>query len=352
MPNPNNPVFPAALATDLDLMVATNRALSKLTLPIDAGQTSFTVVDGSKFQVPCLVQIDTEVIRVGAKSGNVLQTCTRGFALTSATAHAQNTDVKGYIFSYHHNQLAAEVKSVEAGLGVNFGNVVMQYDTAGGDIQNVFTNLRLRNNGVTAGTYGGFDQNIVVTVDATGRVTSIANSSGNKNYPIIYKAAIIQGNNAVLGFSFANLNAPNAVAYAGSNGVIYATANFQNGQNYWVQDHYFMPDDWVGDVVSLDIVWRCAATTGNVTWQCQIGAAGNGDSPDVTFGNIRSVTTAVPATTLTVVKSRISPLDMAHVSAGKELFFKFLRSDTDTAVADAELISLKFNINRNFALVP
>ena len=122
MANPNTPVFPSALATDLDLMVAGNRALSKLSSPIDASQTQIAVVDGTKFQYPCLVQIDTEIIRVGSISGNNLMSCTRGFS-SSQAIHGQFADVKGYVLAYHHNQIAAEIQAIETSLGVNLENI-------------------------------------------------------------------------------------------------------------------------------------------------------------------------------------------------------------------------------------
>jgi hypothetical protein len=313
------------------------------------------VVDGTKFEVPCLVQIDTEVIKVGTKSGNLLQSCTRGYSLTSPASHGQNADVKGYVLAHHHNQLAAEIKAIEAACGVNMGNIVMQVDQAGGpDIGGVFSNLHLKPNGVTAGTYGGFNRFITVTVDVTGRITSIGPATGNINYPIIYKAAIVQGTNAVLGFSFDNTNAPNAVPYTGSNGELLAVANFTSGNNYWVQDHFYMPDDWLGDVVSLDVYWRTSGTTGNVTWQCQCGSLTPGADRNFAFNGIRAVTTTVPGTAYQTVKSRITPLILSGgagtVQPGDELFFKFARSASDTCLADAELISIKFNIHRDFQL--
>lgn len=356
MPNPQNPVFTSAVATDQDLMVASPRALSRLTFPITSSQTSFTVVDGGKFEVPCLVQIDTEVIKVGAKTGNLLQSCVRGFSLTSAASHGQNAEVKGYVLAYHHNQIAAEIKAIEAACGANMSNIVMQVDQAGGDdIGGVFSNLHLKTNGVTAGTYGGFNRFMTITVDATGRTTSIANATGNINYPIIYKAAIVQGTNAVLGFSFDNIDAPAAVPYTGTNGSLYAVAAFTSGNNYWVQDHFYMPDDWIGDTLSLDVYWRSpVAITGNVTWQVQLGRLREGDISDLIFNNIRTGTEAVPGVANTIVKTRLTPLITngagGQLQAGDELFFKFSRSDSDSALGDAELISLKFNINRDFAL--
>jgi hypothetical protein len=351
MPNPQNPIFPAGVAADINLTVAANRALSYLTFSIDGSQTQFTVVDGTKYNAPCLVQIDTEIILVGSISGNVMMSCTRGYNLTSPTSHGQNAPVKGYVLAYHHNQIAAEIKAIEAGLGANFGNVVMQNDQAGGStIGGLFSNLYLKPNGVTAGTYGGFNRFDTITVDATGRITSIEPATGNINYPVFYKGAIFQGSNAVLGFSFGLTNAPNAVPYTGTNGEIYAVAAFTAGNNYWVQDHFYWPDDWVGDTVSLDIYWRTAATTGTVTWQCQTGYISPGSTDDFTFGSIASITTTVPGVADTIVKSRITPLFLGSLQPGDEFFFKFARSAGDTAAADAEMISIKFNIHRDFAL--
>jgi hypothetical protein len=256
--------------------------------------------------------------------------------------------------SYHHNQLAAEVKAIEAALGSNLGNMVTQSNVAGGDLTNNWTHLALNPTGITPGTYGGFDVNVSLHVRADGRIDSITNSVGNRNYPIIYKAAIVQGTNAVLGFSFANTNAPNAVVYddTGGNGSLYAVASFTAGNNYWVQDHFYMPDDWIGDTVSVDIYWRTTATSGNVTWQCQTGSLRGGVAPNLTFNTASAVTTNAPGTTRQTVKSRITPLRMTGIQPGDELFFKFLRSASDTAAAPAEVVSIKFNLNRDFALVP
>ena len=390
MPNPQNPVFPNGVAQDLDLMVATNRALSKLTNPIDAVQTQITVIDGTKFQVPCLVQIDTEIIRVGDISGNNLISCTRGFSQTSTASHGQNADVKGYVLSYHHNQIAAEIKAIEAGLGANFGNVVMQNDQAGGqDIGGVFSNLYLKPNGVTAGTYGGFNTDTIISVDQTGRVTSIHDDPGNINYPIMYKAALVQGTNAVLGFSFANVNAPNPIVYdptgAGNgtgSGLFYAVAQFISGNDYWVQDHFYLPDDWQGDQISLDIYWRWNPTTlipydatANVSWGIRLGglrstfdSAGHnipnsGNGPNVSWGPFKWVTDTVQTAAFVTSKTRIKNLQVGGLVPGDELFFQFARGSSggstvfgvdtpgDTGIGNAELISIKFNLNRDFALV-
>ena len=389
--NPVTAVFPGAVAHDIDMMVATPRALSTLINPIDSSQTQIDVADGTKFSPPCLVQIDTEVIKVGSKSGNSLFYCTRGFSSTAPASHGQSADVKGYVMAYHHNRNAAEIKALETGLGANFVNVVMQNDYAGGpDIGGVFSNLYLIDRvGLTAGTYGGFNTDILISVDTKGRVTQISNSPGNINYPIIYKAAIVQGTNAVIGFSFANTNAPNAQIYTGSSGLLYAVCQFASGNDYWVQDHFYMPDDWdyqggsppgTNGKLSCVVYWRWKPTTpsdntGTVAWGVRVGGlraqmnsgghdTGVGNGPDISWGPFHWITDTVPPSDLQTAKSKIYlGTPPAGILPGDELFFQFARGSSggttvfspatpgDTAIGNAELISIKFNINRNFALV-
>jgi hypothetical protein len=406
--NPQTAVFPGAIAHDIDLMVATNRALSTIINPIDSIQSQIDVVDGSKFSPPCLIQIDTEIIRVGSKNGNSLFYCTRGFSNTAPASHGQSAEVKGYVLAYHFNQIAAEIKALEEGLGAHFGNVVMRSDTDSGidliqtvgqQIGGKWTGLHLMHNGVTAGTYGGFNTDILISVDNTGRVSSISNSYGNINYPIIYKAAIVQGTNAVIGFSFGNDNAPAADIVSEPSGLLYGVCKFTSGNDYWVQDHFYMPDDWDRDgyippiglnpphspgsngKLSCVVYWRWNPTTagdntGTVCWGVRVGGLrsltdfdsghdlNQGNGPDVTWGGWSWITETVPTGDLKTAKSKIlmgSP--PSSILPGDELFFQFARGSSgttntfnpatpgDTGVGEAELISIKFNINRNFSAV-
>lgn len=352
MANPNNPVFPDAVPTDLDLMVSTNRALSKIVLPISDEVTSFAVADGSKFNTPCLVQIDTEIIRVGSKSGDMLTNCTRGFSLTMPSYHPQNADVKGYIFSHHHNQVAAEIKAICESLGAHLGNVVTHMDTAGGDLSGVFTNLQLDTTGVTPGSFGGFNKNVTVTVDAKGRVTSITDAIGNRNHPLIYKAAILQDNNAVLGFSFVNEGAPTAVPYRQANGTAFAVASFTEGNEYSVQDHFTMPEDWIaGSEVTVDILWFSQADHGDVVWQMQTTAMYDGSNNDPVWSTKGTVSQTVKAPAYTINKTRMRHVPTPGIGPGQELFFRFSRSATDSLPADAQLISITINVLRDYSLI-
>jgi len=112
MANPNTASFPYAAASELVLTVATDNAESVLTADIDDNDTTIPVTDGSRFQVPCLIVIDDEIIRVGSKSTNNLTSCERGIDGTTPASHTDTTAVFGYVLAYHHNQLAAEVKAM------------------------------------------------------------------------------------------------------------------------------------------------------------------------------------------------------------------------------------------------
>jgi hypothetical protein len=125
MANPNTSTFPYAIPTDSILMVASDNAQSPLTADIDDTQTSIPVSDGSVFETPCLIGIDDEIISVAGRSGNNLTPCIRGVSGTTAVAHTDNTPVLGYVFAYHHNQVAAEIQSLS---GFTFQNAMRGLD--------------------------------------------------------------------------------------------------------------------------------------------------------------------------------------------------------------------------------
>lgn len=354
MPNPNTAKFPAELPTDNDLQVASRRAIANLDEDIGTTNTSFRVRvgQGLRFQVPCLVQIDQEIMRVKARTGDILQQVDRGFAGTNQTPHSINTEVRGYILDWHHNQMAAEIKAIAQSLGVNLANVVRHVDvTSNGDITGVFNNLVLKPIG-TAGTYGGAGKWLQVTLDSKGRTVLATNQDGYRYFPLFYKAAIVQGTNAVLGFSFANVDAPNAVPVTGSNGTIFGVASFTQTNEYWVQDHFTLPQDWDDtEPIIVDIVWRINATTGNVQWKLWTAAMRSGTNSDPAFQvSPDSVTTNAASPAYTVIQSVIPAMNVAGFQGGDEVFFKFARADDDTAAAAAELISIRFNIARKFTL--
>jgi len=114
MPNPNTSTFPYAAPTDTELLVASDNAQSPLTADIDDTVTSIPVADGTLYNLPCVVAIDSELIYVPSRSGNTLTSCVRGISSTTATAHTDTTPVYGYILATHHNQMAAEMKALSS----------------------------------------------------------------------------------------------------------------------------------------------------------------------------------------------------------------------------------------------
>jgi hypothetical protein len=114
MPNNNVATFPYASPSDAILTVASDNAETTLTGNINSSVTSIAVTDASGFSVPCLIVIDTEVIRASGKSGDTFTGCTRGFSGSTAVSHTAATGVFGYILAYQHNQVAAEIKSVSS----------------------------------------------------------------------------------------------------------------------------------------------------------------------------------------------------------------------------------------------
>lgn len=114
MANPNTSVFPYQAATDSVLTVASDGIETTLSANIDDSVTTIPVTSTTGILTPCLLAIEDETVLVGSIAGNNLTNCVRGFAGTSAAAHLDTTPVYGYVMSYHHNQMAAEIASVES----------------------------------------------------------------------------------------------------------------------------------------------------------------------------------------------------------------------------------------------
>lgn len=107
-------VFPAAVATDADLLVARNLASSYLSGSLNSSATSFTITSGTKFGDNMVVAIDTELIFCTTKSTNTMSGCTRGFDGTVAASHVNGSNARGLIVAKHHNAVATEVEAIEA----------------------------------------------------------------------------------------------------------------------------------------------------------------------------------------------------------------------------------------------
>ena len=112
MPNPNTPAFPYAAPNDAVLTVASDNAVTTLNGDIGSGDATIAVNSANGFNTPCLIVIDGEIILAQGISGSSFINCLRGFSGTTATSHTDTTSVFGYILSYQHNQVSAEIESV------------------------------------------------------------------------------------------------------------------------------------------------------------------------------------------------------------------------------------------------
>jgi hypothetical protein len=290
MANPNTAVYPAGLPTDSTFTVATNSATTTTTGDIGSGDATIPVADNS-FNVPCLIRIEGEIIRVGGKSGSNLTSCDRGFDFTTPASHLASSDVKLYVAAHHHNQMAAEVKALAAALGINLANVVQ---------------------------------------------------SGSQKFFVDYRAAISQLGTAYLGLSTVAGSDPTPVELAGSN-VELGVASFAVAQS--VQDHFVLPSDWTG-AIDLDVYWRSSSNSGNVIWDIQTAGAAPGDTLDPSYNAIQTLTAAPNITGNRLTVSTKTGLTLTGLAADGIFFFKFGRHSADTLGAPAELVGLRFTIRR------
>ena len=335
MPNPNTPSFPSAIATDSVLPVASASFSTSLTTNITSTDVTIPVLTTSGLNTPCFVRIDNEIVLATGTTGGSLTGCTRGVDSTSNVSHLSGATVAAYIFEWHFNQLAAEVKSIENFVGVNGENLILSgQSAAGGDLSGNYPAPILKTIGtITPGAYTNSD----ITVDAKGRITLI--SSGSASIAtIVYRAAVAQGGFAVLGFNVPSSNAPTAVIYNVSQ-TLYAVAQFST-TNY-IQDHFIIPANYSGSV-SVDIRWRAVPTTGNVNWSFAFVGVGSGGTLDANFGTAGTAVVASAGTSNRIVQTTITGFDISSLAAGEDCFFQLTRGTSgDTLSGVAELLSVR-----------
>lgn len=198
MPNPNSPVYPGSLPSVNNLPVANDTLFAELSGDITSGATSGITLSIGGFNTPTLVVIDSEIILVTALSGSTITACTRGFAGSTPAAHLSGSSVFGYIVSYHHNQIIAEIISICATLGVNLTNVILSGQAAAGDLAGFFP-------APTVATVGGFSSGQVATAVTNNHVantdtgttsTSFQVDSGNSGPKIKNNSGVLDVKNA------------------------------------------------------------------------------------------------------------------------------------------------------------
>lgn len=116
--NPATAAFPTTVAVDQNLLAAKRLSESTLNGSINASTTTVVVSDGTQFLNWQIVRIDSEEMLIQSVSSNTLTIVSggRGYNGTTAASHTTGAAVRGIITSWHHNQLAAEVKAIETRL--------------------------------------------------------------------------------------------------------------------------------------------------------------------------------------------------------------------------------------------
>lgn len=140
MSNPNTAAFPSAVATYSNLPLANDTYYTTLSGNINSSQTTGISLGAVIPNLPAIIVIDSEIILVATMSGTTITGSTRGFASSTAASHLSGADVFGYIVSYHHNQILAEIVAIENALGVSLANVIKTSATAGGDLSGNYPN--------------------------------------------------------------------------------------------------------------------------------------------------------------------------------------------------------------------
>ena len=114
--------YPASVAADSALKVASNRVQTTLVGAVGAGDTLWTMGDTSRLVPDMLLSIDSEIVSITVINGNVI-TVVRGFDGTQPSSHASGRTASANITAWHHNTLAAEITAIEQALGPNLSNV-------------------------------------------------------------------------------------------------------------------------------------------------------------------------------------------------------------------------------------
>lgn len=127
--NPQTPAYPGALSTDTSLTVLCNSAHTGLAVAIGPTDMSAVVYSGAKLCAPSYITFDagtvrSEVVKVCSVSSNTLTFCAGGRGVHgAANSHSVGAPIDGFIDQNVLNQFAAEIKAIEATLGINLTSI-------------------------------------------------------------------------------------------------------------------------------------------------------------------------------------------------------------------------------------
>jgi len=116
-------VFPGAVATNADLIVAGNNDSSTLAVNLTAVDTTLIFVSSGIFSTSQAVVIGSEIILLGTVAGAIATGCTRGYAGTTAATHSVGETAQDLIIASHHNNLKDEIIAIQTAIGAELSNV-------------------------------------------------------------------------------------------------------------------------------------------------------------------------------------------------------------------------------------
>lgn len=123
MAYPETASFPSALFTYQDIPPWSDRIVATLVGDMDSSQTTFTIsttsVDGNTLNVPCILTIGNERIKVNTATGAAITSAVRGYAGSTATSHSSGDAVRANLTAFHWNRLVAEMLALVTFVGPN-----------------------------------------------------------------------------------------------------------------------------------------------------------------------------------------------------------------------------------------
>lgn len=173
---------------------------------------------------------------------------------------------------------------------------------------------------------------------------------------IVLPLAACAGTTGTLLWDTLASNAPTATCSAGSTEttMIRGVADFPDSDgDYSVQVAFLTPDDW--DTASnLDavVLWRTAATSGDVVWQIQTACRADSEVDDVAWNTASTVTDTAKGTTLQLNSAAITNITKTSCAAGELLHVRLLRNRThasDTIAAAVSLAHVELTARRSIS---
>jgi hypothetical protein len=199
-------VYPESIASELDLLIASDRAVTVLIALLTIDADSAEVMSTELFGASGAITIEDERIQYTSKDATHFLGLVRGTFGSVAAAHASGEQVQGNFIAAHHNNLRIEVQAIETELGVDpaggytdvterltasdialSGKALAIHGHAEGDVTNLVTDLAAKQKIFHPADLGTrrivhLDAALGVTMDGSNRVSSWVDQANNIAY--------------------------------------------------------------------------------------------------------------------------------------------------------------------------